>query len=430
MKIRLSHVTTALITVLLVAVGMVSGFHYGTTGVFPFGLRSEFVGKQLTATLPKTSQRSALDRISGQTAPNASSDVDFSIFWQTWQLLEKEYVDPAKLDPTKMVDGAVAGMVSAIGDPYTAYLPKTDNERSGEDLAGSFYGIGVELGYVDKTLAVVAPLKDSPAAKAGVQASDLILHVKDETKNLDSDTIDWSLNEAVDNIRGERNVPVILTLLRRSQESPKPFEVSIPREEIVIESVEVEFIEHANKRVAHITLSRFGERTLAEWNAVVEKITTEKGKVDGLVLDLRNNPGGFFDRSVEVASDFIPSGTVVTQTSRFQSQAFEARGAARLQKYPLVVLVNKGSASASEIVAGALRDRSGAKLVGTKTFGKGTVQDRRELPNGAGVHITIARWLLPKGDWIHEAGIPVDVEVEDNVDTTEDEMLFKAIESL
>ncbi|MBT6401189.1 PDZ domain-containing protein, partial [candidate division WWE3 bacterium] len=317
-----------------------------------------------------------------------------------------------------------------LGDPYTAYLPPEDNQRSGEDLAGSFYGVGIELGYIDGTLAVIAPINDSPAQKAGVEAGDLIVHVRDDKQDLDLDTTDWSLNKAVNHIRGGKGEPVFLTLFRPGDESKGTFEVEIIRDEIIVKSVELEFIEHAGKRAAHIKLSRFGERTQSEWDDVVNQIVAEKGSISGIVLDMRNNPGGFFDTSITVASEFFKNGIVVSQKGKVQTRDFKAKGKARLVDIPVVVLVNKGSASASEIVAGALKDNVGAKLVGEKTFGKGTVQDRRELSNGGGVHITIGRWLMPEGEWIHEEGIPVDVEVELNRETEEDEVLLKGIEVL
>jgi carboxyl-terminal processing protease len=297
-------------------------------------------------------------------------------------------------------------------------------------LAGSFYGVGIELGYVDTTIAVIAPLKDSPAAKAGVQAGDLIVHVKDPAIQLDQDTAGWTLSEAVDHIRGKKGTPITLTLFRKGTHDDKPFEVTVQRDEIIVKSVTLEFVEHNGKRVAHLTLSKFGERTESEWKDAVTQILAERKNIKGIVLDLRNNPGGFFDTSIQVASDFVKKDTIVTQESKFKSEKFPSNGSYRLGGIPLVVLVNRGSASAAEIVAGALHDDLGAKLIGEKTFGKGTVQDRRDLSNGGGLHITVAHWLLPKGSWIHKEGIPVDIEVKDNPDTKDDEVLFKGIETL
>jgi carboxyl-terminal processing protease len=276
----------------------------------------------------------------------------------------------------------------------------------------------------------MAPLDDSPAAKAGVQAGDLIIRVKDEAKGIDEDTNNWSLNHAVDIIRGPRNSEIILTLFRKNNGN-EPFEVKLKRDEIVVKSVKLEFVEHNGKKAAHINLSKFGERTIDEWDEAVAEILKQRSSISGVVLDMRNNPGGFFDDAIAIASDFIPNGVVVSQKGRTVDQDFNATGNARLKGVPVVVLVNGGSASASEIVAGALRDQINAKLVGQKTFGKGTVQDRRDLANGGALHITIARWMMPKGEWIHETGIPATVEVQDNPETPDqDEMLQKAIDEL
>ncbi len=372
---------------------------------------------------------SALSKVENREKPS-NQTADFEQFWEVWKVIERDHIDSGEFDAQEMVDGAIAGMTSAVGDPYTMYLPAEENERSAQDLAGAFYGVGIELGYIEETLAVMAPLKDTPADKAGVQAGDLILHVKDVAKDLDEDTNGWSLTEAVGHIRGPLNSEVQLTLYRQSQENPQPFDVTLKRGEIVVKSVELFFVEHAGKRVAHIELSKFGERTEAEWNAAVSQILAEGSAVQGVILDMRNNPGGFFDEAINVASDFIAKGVIVTQQGKFSKQDFPAKGNARLGNLPVVVLVNRGSASASEIVAGALRDDLGTQLVGEKTFGKGTVQDRRELFNGGGLHVTVARWLLPKGSWIHEEGLPVDVEVTDNPDTENDEVLERGIETL
>jgi carboxyl-terminal processing protease len=412
-NVQFSMVRNAIIGLLLVILGGVVGYRYGQRNALPTQLPlSELINSQ---------------------TPTEKQTVDFSTFWEAWDHLEKEYVDPTKVDPKNMVNGAIGGMTSALGDPYTAYLPPVENQRRGEDLAGSFFGVGIELGYVDNVLAVISPLKGMPADKAGVQAGDLIIHVKDEAKGLDADTTGWSLDEAVGNIRGQKGTSVLLTLLRRKEgnEPAEPFEVSVQRDEIILKTVELAFPEHNGKKVAHIKLSGFGERTPGEFETAVQAILAEKNNISGIVLDMRNNPGGLFDDAIKVASEFIEDGTIVTQKGKYEEQVFPAKGKARLAGIPLVVLVNKGSASAAEIVAGALRDQVNAKMIGEKTFGKGTVQDRLPLSNGGGLHVTIAKWLLPKGDWIHDAGIPVSIEIKDDPETKDvDEALNKAIEEL
>lgn len=362
-------------------------------------------------------------------SPSEYKNVDFAEFWQVWKTLETDYYDPSMINQKKMVEGAIEGMTKALGDPYTMYLPPVDQQRSKEDLQGSFYGIGIELGYIDDTLAVISPLKGSPAAKAGLQAGDLIIHVKDEGKKLDEDTTDWTLYQAVNNLRGDLNSKVTLTIYQ-PKSGKDPFAVEVQRGEIVVPSVEMVMQESQGKRAAVVSLSRFGERTDSEIEAIISQILVERPNISGIVVDLRNNPGGFFDSAIDIAGEFIKDGVVVSQQGRDSKSDYKVNGSARLANIPVVVIVNRGSASASEILAGALRDRRQAKLVGERTFGKGTVQDARELPSGAGLHVTIARWLLPSGSWIHQEGLPVDVEVKDDPETESDEVVMKAIETL
>jgi len=397
-----------IVSLLLITLGIVVGYRVGLTR------------QPLQAS-------SVLSQLKQGAVPTEQSDVSLDTFWEVWGSLEKDYLKTEKIVPEKMVDGAISGMTAALGDPYTVYLSPADDKRAEEELAGAFFGIGTELGYKDNVLAVVAPVKGSPADRAGVQAGDLILHVKDAAKNLDEDTTGWSLSEAVTKIRGEKGTDVILTLYREKTE--KPFDLTITRDEIVVKSVEIAFVEQDGKKVAHITLSRFGERTQTEWDAAVKQ-TLAENNVTGIILDMRNNPGGFFETAIDISSDFFKSGVVVSQQGKVTKNDFQARGQARLANYPVEVLVNKGSASASEIVAGALRDQKNAKLFGEKTFGKGTVQDRRQLSNGGGLHVTIGRWLLPKGESIQDEGIPVTVEVSDDPATSGDEVLIRAIQDL
>jgi carboxyl-terminal processing protease len=393
------------------------------------GLAGYKFAEQRGITGPSDNEPKLNFRIVNTAQPAEYQNIDFRQFWDVWKILEQNYLDPDKLKNDQMVYGAIKGMTAALGDPYTVYLPPVEEKRSSEDLQGSFYGVGIQLGYIDNTLAVMSPLKGSPAEKAGIKAKDLILHVKDEQKKLDKDTQGWSLSEAVDNIRGDKGTKVTLTMFRKEQ-GAQPTQITLERGEIVVPSAEVKFEDYYGKKVAHITLSRFGERTDAELNDAIHQIQAQSPKVAGVILDMRNNPGGFLDGAIKVASEFIKSGVVVTQKGKYSSKDYTALGNARLADYPLVVVVNGGSASAAEIVAGALRDQKNAELVGEKTFGKGTVQDAMKLNNGAGLHVTIARWLLPKGDWIHEQGIPVKVEVKDDPNTELDEVLEKAKEEL
>ncbi|BCX14963.1 MAG: peptidase S41 [Patescibacteria group bacterium] len=374
----------------------------------------------------KISQPNFFDFKVERTLPADKQNIDFSLFWKVWDILGSSYYDKSKLNPAKMVEGAIQGMVASIGDPYTVYLPPEENKVVEEDLEGSFGGVGIQIGFKGKQLAVIAPLSGTPAEEAGIKAGDFILAIKDEKKGVDRTTGGMSLPEAVQLIRGPAKTEVTLTLLRDGQD--KPIEVKLVRAEIKVPSVVLTF-EGEGERVAYLKLLKFGGETDKEWNDAVSKIIASGAK--GIVLDLRNNPGGYLQEAVNIAGDFLNTGTVaVSQDVNGKKQDLKTDRLPRLQKYPLVVLVNEGSASASEILAGALRDQLGTKLVGKTTFGKGTIQEPKDINGGAGLHVTIARWLTPKGEWVNEKGLKPDIEVEDNVDTSEDEQFNKAVEVL
>ena len=365
--------------------------------------------------------------------PSSKEGIDFNLFWDVWDRLSLSFLERKKMDPVKMVYGAISGMVSSLGDPYTVFLPPSENKQVKEDLNGSFEGVGIQLGYKDGKLAVIAPLTGMPAEKAGVKAGDLILRIVDESKKIDKDTSGLSLPEAVSLIRGPKGSEVKLTFQREGVK--EPFEVSLKRETIVVKSVELKWVEKNNKKVAVLKLSRFGERTAQEWEEAVREIQNAKIKnqnYKGVVLDVRNNPGGFLTGSVFIASEFLEDGVVVQQdkgTDGKETYSVNRKGS--LLDDPMIVLVNGGSASASEIVAGALQEKNRAKLVGEKTFGKGTIQEAQDLSGGAGLHITIARWLLPSGKSVDKEGIKPDFEIKtDEKDQTKDPQLDKAIELL
>jgi len=359
-----------------------------------------------------------------------SSEVNMNLFWEVWGRLNEQYLDKKSLDVSKMVYGAIRGMTAALEDPYTAFLAPNDNARSKEDLSGEFGGVGIQLGFIDKTLGVIAPLPDSPAEKVGIKAGDLILKIKDDLQKIDRDTQGISLTEAMDLIRGKEGTTVVLTIGREGESDLK--EVAIVREQINVPSVDLSFVD--NGQVAWLRVYRFGDKTKQEWDKAVGEILTKKGGTfKGIILDLRNNPGGYLRGAVELAGDFVTDGVVVQQEGRDKTEKFSVNGEARLSEVPLVVLVNQGSASASEILAGALRERLGVKVVGEKTFGKGTVQEAQELSEGAGLHVTIARWLLPSGKNIHGEGLEPDVVIkyEQNKDNPDfDNQLEKAIGEL
>lgn len=338
--------------------------------------------------------------------PPSNINVDFKLFWDTWDLVSKQYLDKKAVDPQKMYYGAIQGMVAALGDPYTLFLPPQQQKATSEDLGGSFEGVGLELGFnKDKRLVVMSPLDGTPAFKAGIQAKDIIVKINGK------DTLNMAIPDAVNLIRGPKGTEVALTVFREGDTQTRDF--SLNRDTIVVKSVTVKYeTTKSKKKIAWIKLTRFGERTEDEWNAAVSQILASAPQ--GIILDVRNNPGGFLDGAVFIGSEFIDSGNIVmVENALGVRTGKEVNRQGKLLKLPLVVLVNKGSASASEIVSGALQDTGRAKLVGEKTFGKGTVQEAMELPGGTGLHITTAKWLTPKGRWANETeGFEPDIKVE------------------
>lgn len=351
-----------------------------------------------------------------RTLPADHANLDFSLFWEVWDRLAANYLDKGAIKPAQMIYGAIQGMTAALGDPYTVFLPPTENKQTKDDLNGAFEGVGIQLGYdKDENLIVVSPLKDLPAEKAGIKAGDLILKIDDK------ETTGVSLPEAVGLIRGPAGTKVKLTLRHEGEQNS--YEKELIRQAIVVSSVEVSFAD----KVAVLKLSRFGDKTDEEWSQGIDEILNHQPGVSGLILDLRNNPGGYLSGSIFTAAEFLTSGVVVQQEqANGQRESFAVDRKGKLINLPVVVLVNKGSASAAEILAGALQEHKRAKVVGEKSFGKGTIQEAQELTGGAGLHITTARWLLPSGKSIDKNGITPDVEVKDDPATEVDEQLEKA----
>lgn len=353
----------------------------------------------------------------------ANLAVDFGEFWTVWEKLNRQFVEREKLVPQKMMDGAIHGMIASLGDPYTVYLPPAANSTMKEDLQGSFEGIGAQLGLNGKKIVVIAPLDGTPAARAEVKPGDII-------HSVDGLVMDGkSLPEAVSKIRGKKGTIVVLSLIRKGEKNE--IVKKITRDTIIVKSVTTKF--YSGNKIAYIKLSQFGERTNGEWLDAISKIDVRKKEINGVILDLRNNPGGLLTGSVFVASEFLPQGTkIVSQESTNEgNKIYYSNRQGKILDVPLIVLVNRGSASASEIVSGALKDNKRAKLIGEKTFGKGSVQEVEDLAGGAGLHITIAKWITPSGVWIHGKGIAPDIEIKnDEKKPKEDKQLDKAIEIL
>lgn len=364
---------------------------------------------------------------SNPTSFGQNSNINFDLFWETWNKLQERYVDQKKLDPKKMYMGAIKGMVASVDDPYTFFLTPDENKQTKDDLGGKFEGIGAQLGLKDGRIIIISPLKDSPAEKAGVKPGDYINKVDDVSTNK------WTLSQAVSKIRGPKDTKVRLNLERNNKE----INVVIVRQQIIVASVELSY----EKKIAILKVNQFGDNTNDEWNKAVRDISakwTNNKQVTGVVLDLRDNPGGYLDSSVYLASEFLPLGKLVVkqEATLYGDKEYRVSRIGMLKDIPVVVLINKGSASASEILAGALRDYNRAQLVGEKSFGKGSVQEALDLKEGAGLHVTVAKWVLPNGDWINGKGIEPKFKVineikEGNTITKEvDKQLEKAIELL
>lgn len=364
--------------------------------------------------------------ISRQTPPE--KELNFDLFWRVWDTVKASYYDKSKINEGDMVYGAIKGMVSAVGDPYTVFLTPDENKVTQEDLSGNFEGVGIQIGYKGTQLAVISPLPGTPADKSGIKAGDLILGIKDARQNLDISTNNMSLPEAIQKIRGPKGSKVTLTVY--TQEDSEPRDVEITRDSIDVPSIVLEYVGD-NKDIAHIKLLKFGAETKQEWSQAVTDIKS-KGNVTKMVLDLRNNPGGYLQAAIDIASDFVSLGqtVVIEEKGNGEKTEFKSETVPSLPNVEVVVLVNGGSASASEILAAALRDIKGIQVVGDTSFGKGTVQEPLTLENGSGLHITVGKWLTPKGTWVHEKGIEPDIKIENNQETTEDEQLDKAIETL
>ncbi len=299
-----------------------------------------------------------------------ANGLDFARFWEVWDTLNKTYYDKTKIDSNKMLEGAISGMVRSLGDPYTSYLPKEDNQAINEDLDGSF-----------------------------------------------------TLPEAVKKIRGKSGTKVSLKLLSDGEIVAK--DVDLLRATINIPSLVLSF----KDGYGIIKINKFGEKTNSEWDKAVGQVLAQKSK--GLIVDVRNNPGGYLNSAVYLGSEFTNGTVVIQEGTDGVRKNYDSERTGKLIGLPVVVLVNEGSASASEILAGAIKVQAKGSLVGQKSFGKGTIQEVQDFENGAGLHVTIAKWLLPNGEWINGKGITPDYEVEmttEDLKAEKDPQLDKALE--
>lgn len=355
---------------------------------------------------------------------NADNTIDFSLFWSVWELLKNKYVDSGKLDANKLYYGAIKGMMQATGDPYTTFFSPEENKKFGEDISGNFTGIGAELGIKNGILTIVAPLDGTPAQKAGLRSGDKIIKINGKNAG------EMTIEEAVDNIRGQKGTEVVLTIFREGDQDTQ--DITIKRDVINVKSVT---FETKDGNIADIKITRFGDDTTKEFSLAINRAISQKSK--GLIIDLRNNPGGYLESAVDMASKLLPKNSVVVieESGNGNQKKLYSRGGDVASKLETVILINEGSASASEILAGALKNNRGdnVTLIGKKTFGKGSVQEFIEMPQGTAAKITVARWLTPDGTQINEQGIKPDQEVNltnDDYENNKDPQLDAAIQAL
>jgi len=396
------------LALMLATAAYFSGLQMGTAAAavpsenMPAGIFSSFFSK---ATTPDTA-------------------VNLDEFWRVWNLMEEKYVAASTADavtPGDRLNGAIQGMVRSYGDPYSVFLPPSDAEQFSEDIAGNFGGVGMEVGLRNGVITIISPLPGTPAEKAGLLASDIIVTIDSIS------TEDMSIDEAVNLIRGEKGTEVALEIYREGTFAL--LNISVTRDTINIPTVETE----QQEDVFIISLYSFNalaERRMAEALNEYQKSGTNK-----LIIDLRGNPGGYLQSAVAISSYFLPAGEVIVREQFSEGateEVYRSSGKTLGQSTPeeLVVLINGGSASASEIVAGALSQRGGATLIGETSFGKGSVQELVNLPNGSSLKVTIARWLTPDGTSISKGGLVPDISIKRSVEqmqANEDPQLAAAL---
>ena len=345
--------------------------------------------------------------------PGEESEPDFALLKEVWNVIRTEYVERDRVDAEALIQGAVRGMVDALDDPYSAYMDSDAYEMSLSRLSGKFEGIGAYVGYDEGRIVIIAPIPDSPADGAGIRSGDVILAVDDESM------ADMSLMDAVNRIRGPRGTPVRLLVLHAGD--TEPVEIEIVRAEIELPSVIFEMKED----IAHIRITNFSDRTSSEMSTALKGAEDEAAT--GVILDLRGNPGGLLSAVVEVAGRFLEKGTVVSVVDNQGKQTDSpVRRSGPVVDLPMVVLVDGFSASGSEVLAGALQDHDRAVIAGATTFGKGSVNNLRQLSDGSGLYITVARWYTPGGRLIEGEGI----EPDHILDPEEEDPLEWALEYL
>ena len=345
----------------------------------------------------------------------SDENIDFSLIKKTLDQIFVNYVNQDKIDLEKMTYGAISGMVDALDDPYTEFFDPKGTEDLQETITGSFEGIGLQIAIRDKKLTAISPIKGTPAEKAELKPKDIIIAIDGES------TSNLSINEAVNKIRGEKGTKVTLTIERDGSS----FDVDIVRAVINVPTVDWELIGSDN--IAHLGIYHFSNTTYQDFKKVASEILNSEAK--GIILDLRGNPGGLVSQAVDIAGWFLNKGQIVIVERDKDGNEVETKssGPSNLSHYPLVILIDEGSASAAEILAGAIKDNKDTLTVGEKSFGKGTVQKVISLSDKLTLKVTIAEWLTPNRNVIDGSGITPDIEIEYNEN---DSQLEKALEEI
>lgn len=348
-------------------------------------------------------------------------DVDLAAFWEAWNVAEANFLYQEKFKTKDQINGAIKGLVKSLGDPYTVFMTSEESQEFEDSISGEFEGIGAEIGIKNEKLTIISPLKGTPAEQSGLRSGDVVFTIDEEP------TFGMSLLDAVVKIRGPKGEKVVLEILRDGER--KPIEITIVRDSIVVKSLEWEM----RDGIAVLEISQFGTDLVKDFNAAVSEIILENPK--GIIIDLRNNGGGLLDACIDFANEFFSSQVIVKTKGRklSNSENFVSSEGGSFLDLPMVVLVNKGSASASEIFAGAVLDNKRGVVLGETTFGKGSVQNVIPLSNGASIKVTIAEWLTPDGNSIHETGIDPDESIErttEDIDNDRDPVLARAFELL
>lgn len=356
-----------------------------------------YIGWELGRKQPENIVINGVGNISSN---NSTTDADFNVFWQAWNQINSDYLRTPSTTPQQMMYGAIAGMVASLGDPYTEFFTPTASQQFQQDITGNFGGIGAELGTNSSTqIVVVSALPGTPAENAGLKPQDIITAING------SSTSGMNIDDAVNLIRGDVGTKVILGIFRQGWTASKDF--TITRDDIQVPTVKFEM----KGNIAYITLLEFTQDSDALFIQALQKAANNNAK--GIVLDMRDNPGGYLNVAVDLAGYLLkPGSQVVKEVGRtVPTQSFQATGSGAFADIPMAILVNGGSASAAEILSGALHDDRKVPLVGEKTFGKGTVQELQNLPDGSSLKITVAHWVLPSGRILDYDGLVPDFPV-------------------